>query len=632
MLSHFSRSVSLLTLSFLLSSVSSSEVYARWAEFNEADIERLKEKKTYKVKKDGSWTMENKIHLKILNETGRQALSTLLLTYDATRETLEVLGAKTNRDGIEISVPKEKIEDKPLASDRSGLKKEHQVLIPFEGVTVGTIVNLKIKHNFFNPAFEEYFAVRQTFQKGLQQKGEIIIESEIPLFLKINDPRKSLDVYEKKEDSKHTVKVKLIKPIFEKLVGESGLSYGEPVIYTSISVSTEKDYKRIGKLEAKLFQPILSAPLPEPLDKIRLVASRIDEEIDCIDIVVASLIEKITYLGTWNTAEGALAPRSLETIITSGYGDCKEYSTCLAAILNRLGYQAKIAAVLRGEAYLEEENALPNAATQFNHAIVKAIGPSGRTYWIDPTNDVSMASGIFPDIANRPVRVLDPENPTYERIPEIDYQSAIYKKERIITIKEDGYVNVEGSFYVQGESAQDLTEDLNLQPLSLVKESFIKTLCEGNEPIDTIVTLPDFISRKVKPLKGTFSYGEHHIMTHTNYGDAFPLRAGWYLPYVETSQKDEGALYTGHPETIIKRTVFKNLSAKDVDTLAFSIQTPWLNAKRDLSVTEEGVVVTETIEKLKSIISSKDLKSDAFDKLKKTLRKYCDGVALIFSK
>ena len=471
----------------------------------------------------------------------------------------------------------------------------------------------------------------------LWQTKEVIIQSELPLLIKVNDPRNSLEVNSKWEDSKHTLHVKLRKPIFEKLVGESELSFGEPHNYTSVSVSTEKDYERLGKLEAKLFQPILSSTLPEPLENIRKVASEINGEIDCIDTIVASLAKKIKYLGSWNTAAGHLAPRPLETIVNSGYGDCKEYSTCLAAILNRLGYQAKIASVFRDEAYLEEENALPIAATQFNHAIVKVIGPSGKIHWIDPTNKVSMASGIFPDIADRPVRVLDPENPTYERIPAIDFKSAISKYEKVVTkkntIKDDGYVYVEGSFCFQGESALDLTEQLNLKTLSLVKDSFIKDLCEGDEPIDAILTLTDPISPgKVKPLKGTFSFGEHYITTLTNLGDSFPLRGTWYFPYVRTSQKDEGALYVGHPETIIKRTVFKNLSAVNMDELAFSIQTPWLNAKRDLSLTTEGIVVTETIEKLKSVIPSKDLKSELFNNMRRTLRKYCDGAGLIFSK
>ncbi|GAI55394.1 unnamed protein product, partial [marine sediment metagenome] len=93
MSARFSRSVSLLTLSLLLSLASDSQVYARWATLDEASIECLYEKISYRVKKDGSWTKESEIQWKILNESGRQALSTLTHTYDSTLSKSEILEA-----------------------------------------------------------------------------------------------------------------------------------------------------------------------------------------------------------------------------------------------------------------------------------------------------------------------------------------------------------------------------------------------------------------------------------------------------------------------------------------------------------------------------------------------------------
>lgn len=631
MLSRFSLPVFLLSLSLLLFPCSNFQANARWAKKNEANIECLNKETLYKVNKDGTWTVESTMELKVLTEAGRQDLSTQTYTYDATRATFEVLAAKTSSNGQDAPIPKEKIEDKPLASDPLGLRETHQILIPFERVTVGSTVYIKVRQHVFKPQFENYFAQALTFCDGyLWTNWNMIVESELPLFLKVNDPRNNLKISESKDKSKHIVQLTLKKQILEQLTGESEHSYGEPALYTSFSLSTEKDYERVGKLEAKFYQPVLAAPLPKELESIRSIASKIKDETDCIDTIVTHLIEKISYLGSWNIAEGHLVPRSLEAIITSGYGDCKEYSACLAAILNKLGYQAKIAIVHRGEIYLEED-ILPNHS-EFNHAIVKVIAPSGKIYWIDPTNNVSMAEGIFPDIADRPVLVLDSENPTYERIPPINYQHARTIHGKNIAITDDGEVRTEGSLCSEGEAATALTYGLNTYPASMVKDAIIKHVCEGADPINDSVILPERTLGKVKPLNMTFSYGVKHVLTHTNHGDAFPLKSNWHVPYIATSQKNEGALYVGHPQTIIKRTLFKNLSAKDLDKLTFSLQTPWLNAKRELVVTEEGVVVTETIEQLKSIISAKDLKSEEYNKLKNILRKYCDGVAIIFSK
>lgn len=627
----FFKSFFLVPAYILFFALSSPQAHSRWAEKTEANIECLKSDSVYKVNKDGTWTMETEIQLKVLTEAGRQALSTQTYTYDATTSTLQVIEAKTNSNGEEAIVPKEKIEDKPLASDPLGLCEKHQILIPFECVTVGSTIYVKAKQHFFKPPFESYFANHLTFSSGyLWTQHKTTIESELPLFWKANDPRNNLDIRETKDKSKHTLQVTLKRPILEQLTGESKHSYGEPALYTSVIVSTEKDYQRIGKLEAQFYQRVLTAPLPKDLERIRDIASKSKSEVDCIDTIVAHLIEKISYLGSWNIAEGHLAPRSLETIITSGYGDCKEYSACLTAILKSLGYHADIAVVHRGEAYLEERT-LPNHS-EFDHAIVKVVSPSGKTYWIDPTNVVSMAEGIFPDIADRPTLVLNPDNPTYERIPAINHQDATNNLEQTIIITESGHIQREGCFCFKGEAAKGLTECLNTHQLSLVKEALINSLCEGSDPIDPMITFSKGVSRKVKPLNVAFRYGENHITTHTNLGNAFPITSNWYKPYVAVSQKDEGALYVGHPETFVKKTLFKGLSAQQLDKLAFMIQTPWLNAKRELLATEEGVVVTETIEILKSIISAKELKSSEYGKLKDTLRKYCDGVAIIFSK
>lgn len=631
MIKNFPRPILLLALSLLFSFMSNFQANARWAKENEANIECLNSETLYKVNKDGSWTMDLDIKLKVLNEAGRKSLSTLTYTYNAALCNLKIIEAKTiGPDGNEILLPKDKIEDKPLASDPLGLQKEHQILIPFERVTVGSTIHVKLKRHLYNPQFKNYFSLFLTFGEAyVAKKGKIRIESELPLFLKSHDPRQSLAITESSDKAKHIVEIELKKPIFESLLDETPDSVGEHHIFTFVSLTTEKDYGRLGKLTANFYQPLLTSSLPGELQKIRTLASKIKDETDCIETIVAHLIGKISYLGSWNTAEGLMAPRTLEAIITSGYGDCKEYSACLSAILNSLGYKAKIALVNRSTVHIEDHS-LPTLE-QFNHAIVKVITPSGKTYWVDPTNIVAMAKGIFPDIAGRPALVLDPGNPTYEQIPPINHEHAISRYSEEITIHDDGLLQTKGSFSFEGESAKDLIEYLNMNHISTVEEALLKKICKSGDPINPSLSISECTTCKVKDMNAKFSYGEKNILTHTNLGKAFPLGGNWHKPFISTSLKDEGALYVGFPETIIKKRTFKNVSAKNLEQLAFSIQTPWLNAKRELSVTKEGIVVVETIQFLKGIIPAKDLKSKEFAKLKETLRKYCDGGFIIFS-
>lgn len=620
MLPYLSRSVSLLTLSLLLSPLSDFQANARWATADEASIECLEEKNVYKVKKDGSWVFESEVWLKPLNETGRQALSSKTYTYEAIASTFEVLEAKTITDGKEFIVPKDKIEDKLLASDARVLSERHQVLIPFERLSVGSIVHIKTQQELKTPQYENYFAKTPFFGDDCFWKNyELMIESEIPLFYKLNDPRDSFRVSESKTESKHTLQFKLQKSLFETRVDEPDHSHQDFENYTSLDISTEKGYERLGRIGASFYQLNLKESLPEKLENIRSRASIITDEVKCIDTVVTHLMDHMHYLSHGNTLMGKLVPRSLEKIITSGQADCKEYSACLAAILNSLGYQARIAVIQRRNVY-RNGGTLPNAS-QFNHAIVKVTAPSGKIYWVDPTNNVSMVDGIFSDIADRPVLVLDPENPTYEHTPPVDYNHAVLSYDRTITFSENGAIKIEGTWDVTGEAAQYVVSDLLMNSLSSVKNDVVKQVSVNGNPINGTLTFTEEKntsqyenevherddypekntaherkkSRTVRPLHATFSCEEKHVMMHTNFGNVFPLSGCWLYRYTTVPEDNEGALYVGDTETILEKTFFKNVSAQHLDKLAYSIETPWLNAKRELTPSDGGILITEKL-------------------------------------
>jgi hypothetical protein len=633
------RSVSLLTLSLLLSPLSDFQASARWLTEDEANIECIEGKTVYKIMKDGSWIKESETQLRALNEEGSEALGLQTFTYDAARSSLDILEARIKNEGEEDHiVSKEHIEDKELASDLLGLSDKHQVLVPFGHVGIGSIVYLRTRKTN-KPLFENYFAAHLTFDeefhKQLVRNKQIRIESEIPLLFEVNDPRQSLEISESTDESNqnHILNIRLKKSLLEETIDESQDSYDDFSLFTSVSLSTEKDYTRLGKLEAHLYQSVLSEQLPEKLEKIREHASRIQDEVECMDTIVTSLIRKIKYLGSWNTEMGGWAPRSLEKIMATGKGDCKEFSSCFAAILNKIeGYKAKISIVQRSP-YYETINLLPSEENT-NHIIVKVIGPSGHTYWVDPTNPVSMVGGIFPDIADRPVQVLNLEDPTYEHIPAIDYKRVQKIQEQFITI-EGRNVQIEGTFSATGEGAMPMICSLTrckFDPVSSIKNSF--NVADPINPSAQILE-PVEISYVVKPFKMAYSFGANHFMQRSTKGNSFPLASAWSSPYIMDSQENVGRLYVGHsPETMTQTLTFKGHSApqEELDTLAFSIQTPWLNVTRELLDTDNGVVVTEKVETLKSTISPQERKSGEFINLKNKLLEYCSGVGIIFSK
>ena len=160
-------------------------------------------------------------------------------------------------------------------------------------------------------------------------------------------------------------------------------------------------------------------------------------------------------MGDWRTVSGKYFPRDLEKIADSQVGDCKDFSASTAAILQKLGYKVQPILVMRGTTSTSNPEALPNMGN-FNHVMLKVTNRGGKIYWIDPTNTVSMAQGIFPDIADRNALVLDSEEADYIKIPAVQGENSKVISHSELTI-EDNVVNEYGQLTVQGEAALGLT-------------------------------------------------------------------------------------------------------------------------------------------------------------------------------
>ncbi len=607
-------------------------LHARWAKQSDANVECMN-KTVYDINADGTYTVTIDQQLKILNENGRQNHSIHTLTFDKTLYNMEVLEAKTIFENQEYIISADEIETKPLASDPTGVRKNYQILIPYKNSVVGSVLHLKYKMVCFKTQVPEYFGLNWFYDYQLlwNKNSEIIINSKLPLNIKVNDPRKRLNITEKHDANNHAFKVSLKEDLLESIIFESDISYLEPEKATYISFSSEKDFGRFGRFLGKNYETILTASLPKPLKDINSQALLIKDEKDQITTILSKLSESISYLHFGNTAEAHIIPRKLEEIVQTGYGDCKDYSVCLAAILRSLGYNAKVALVTRSDIFFRKHS-LPTLA-EFNHAIVKIIGKTGKTYWIDPTNITAMSDGIYPDIADRPALVLDPTTPVYENIPPVDYHHAVDTQNEIKVFNNTETISTKGNLKIQGESAIAIHQQLIAYPKSVIEEGLIKNLCATNDARNIKISIPERKSRKVENMQIDYQFEEDAVLQTTNYGVAIPLRFNWARYFPDVASTNEGALFIGIPETTRQHLTYKGVYSDHLNELAFAIDTPWINAKRELHSTKDGIEIVTTLEIMKSIITPEEIRTDDFKRLKTFLRKFTNSSMVVsFSK
>ena len=151
-------------------------------------------------------------------------------------------------------------------------------------------------------------------------------------------------------------------------------------VHPTVDVSDFRSWAEVAEWGRELFQT--TAPLPEEL--VRRVETIEDEHPQPEDRLAAALRfaqDEIRYLSL-TIGENSHRPYPPSTVLERRYGDCKDKSLLLIAMLDAMGIEAHPALVnTRRGKHLEGE--LPSAGA-FDHAIVR-VQIEDRHYWVDPT-------------------------------------------------------------------------------------------------------------------------------------------------------------------------------------------------------------------------------------------------------
>ena len=451
-----------------------------------------------------------------------------------------------------------------------------------------------------------------------QKNGQYILRSAIPLKIKVNDPTQALELKETQDGAFQLIEIKQTKPIYTDIVNDGQWRWLPKKQLTLISFSSVDKWEDVAQRFSVGWEKKLSQPLPQRFEEVVKKAENKKKEVEKINTVTSLLGEMIQYMGDWRTIEGAFWSRDFSKIDATHIGDCKDFSVMTVAILRKLGFQAYPVFVNRGAEDRDHEEALPSF--YFNHAMVKAIGKSGKTYWVDPTNLVSMAQGLFPDIAGKKALVLNAETPSYEKIPEVNPMTNSVVSERQINVQKDCSVDMKGNFTLYGEAALEWAgKGLYASPKSMEADIILQASGEFLDKEDKrSVQMPDLSTRIVKDLTFKYTYHQKNEAKKTNKGYYIEISSPFGLEPGEDQVSD---MYLGTPMTIKKVRVLKAAEIGDTKYLNQEIKTPWVDIKRTCGQ-EKGHLRIEDIVVIKTrFIPADALQGGVYKKLREALKR-----------
>lgn len=195
------------------------------------------------------------------------------------------------------------------------------------------------------------------------------------------------------------------------------------------------------------------------------------------EAVVARLLawvhSQTRYTGLFLGA-AAIVPRSPYETLMRGYGDCKDLSTLLVALLRARGIPAHVALVRTSPEDVPEE--LPGFGL-FDHAIVHI--PGSPELWVDATTPYYATSMLPPTVQGRLALVARTDTRSLVRLPESPPQASSLVSEREVVLPARGRSRWVERREMTGAIAAWYRELLSRTEPSRMREGFVD-YAQGN--------------------------------------------------------------------------------------------------------------------------------------------------------
>jgi hypothetical protein len=604
----------------------SAPVWARWAEPKDVGSVLQEYNIQSEVADDGSSLTIYEQIWRIQTEEGKINGSVREIEYNAFTDKVEILEAYTRNIKSRHQVPPTAIEDRDKGESRDYDPVKVKSLV-FPQVNVGSVLRLKYRVTSSPAPIPGMWSLHFSFPTGvLVEKLTFGVSATKKLAYNLYDPKGLLKLLVKPK----RVMAHIRHTLPGQVVGEKD-AYFDPSGVTTLLISTEPDWSKHFEPLQEEFDKILKEKLSDDLTKQIQSWNEIKNPQHQLISVLTYISRDFRYFGDWRRVRGGLVPRRLSEIEKSRYGDCKDLSTLLTAILRQLGYSANVSLVERGlSTWLNKpEDAIANVGA-FNHAITKAQR-NGETYWLDATNSV-VSLIPFGDIAGKPAWVMNKATKSFERLPEIQSAQYAYSDTETYTFQSnDVKVDVQADYHSQG--AFRVAYGLLTNPREKMLFDVVDYYSEGQDLKDfKFLRSPpvDPLMRELKDMRFEFVYWTPSVTYQTAVGRFFALRDGGLSgSFYETGNRESDLQLADTPLVHSSKKILKNVKGVG-EGLNCELKSQWMDVKREVAFNKSDIEIKQSAIVKIPVIKKAEYQTRAFMELQAQARKCFYRTGLIF--
>jgi hypothetical protein len=604
----------------------SSTANARWLSLKESGSVVEKFNVEYEVFKNGAWNQTVEYVTRVQSEDAKANTSLFPIEYNAFTDTVEVLEAFTQNGKEKITVDPSAIEDRDKGESKDyDVQKVRSVVFP--QVQIGSKLHIKYRIKTTKPLIEDRWSMQFSLGPGYYaiEKLSLKVKSEVPIFYVAQDRR---DLVAIKQPTNKTLELKNIKLIPGWVHAEK-----DPVFHpggnTEIFLSTHKEWPEFFTGLGAEYEKILNVALPKDMLEWTKQAAKKKTNPEKINFLMEKLSKDFRYFGDWRRHNGGFVPRPLLEISKSRYGDCKDLSALLTAMLRALKMEAQVALVRRGGNPwgIEPDYKLPGM-NYFNHAVVH-VQDGTKEYWLDPTNPV-MSLKAYPDISGRPSWLLSGQG-RFVRLPEARPEEFEHNHEYEYHFKDIDTVKVRVKADLKDLAPFDLSNDLMLSPRTAVLSDTLEYFSEGQEIKSHSFIVEPKTDRLLKDMRVDLEYEAGRVTFSAGQASFWVIPDGFLQgAFYETEDRESDLQLSDQPYLFKGLRRLKDTKLVQEAPARCTIDSDWMAMDRQVMSEGRDVLIRQSVSLKKPFITRAEFKSPAFKKLQEDTKRcfYRSGILI----
>lgn len=326
----------------------------------------LSDDSIYTVNRDGTSTRDQTRSIRIENEEGVRTYGQVSYRYSNALQKFDVIEAyTTTRDGVRIDVSPHAIftRQSPASAKAPTFDDNLVKTIVFPGVETGATVSMHTRETQATPLFPGQFSVDDSFRSNKVIKSASVTinaPSSMKLYADVVDMHGGRVA----EDVNGT---QTWHWSIKDAPAHPGEVYAPSIDDRSprLAVTTFPSYQALGQayLARAQTQAVITPDIQALADKITAgIADRRDQA----DAIYQWVSQNVRYVAVF-LGFGGVVPHAAQDVLKARYGDCKDHTTLLHALLAAKGIKSNVVLVNADTRYWLPSVASPLAV--FNHVI-----------------------------------------------------------------------------------------------------------------------------------------------------------------------------------------------------------------------------------------------------------------------